>query len=449
MNLQEKRIRLKWTLLFIVLGTLSVSLSIATAALISSVILEFVAAMVFILLSASLFYYFFTYPLIEKYEHAGQYTSNSNDHTERNTYEQLVKESEQRYKSLFENNPDIVCSFDSTGRMIRANPAVEKITGYTIEEVVGKPYQEIMVNDLSGLLGEHIKFVFQGESRTGEVSIQHKDGHLIELEVIMVPIHVGEEVGGFYVIAKDLTDYRQAQEMLRKTEKLNVVGELAAGIAHEIRNPLTSLKGFIQLLQPSLTSKQEYAEVMLSELNRIEQIVSELLLLAKPKSAEFQEGDLKTLLEHVRTLLNTKAIMSNTDIILNYHADTSRIYCEENQLKQVFINLVKNAIEAMPSGGEIHIEAEEVNSEHVLVRIIDEGEGIPEEHLKRLGEPFYTTKEQGTGLGLMISSNIIKDHSGTILFKNNEEAGATVEVTLPIAVDAHCQRKDSKSKAVG
>lgn len=371
------------------------------------------------------------------------------DITERKTYEQLMLESEQRYKSLFENNPEIVLTFDKKGKLLDANPALEKITGYKKRELVGERYLEIIEDGVTEDLRQRVKQALKGKAQNGEMKIKHKNGDMLELEVVMIPIQTGFDISGFYVIAKDLTEFKQAEQIVRKTEKLNVVGELAAGIAHEIRNPLTSLKGFIQLLRPNLTTKQEYAEVMLAELDRIEQIVSELLLLAKPKPVEFQKTSLEKLLKHVNTLLNTKAIMNNIEIVLEYRASTKKICCDENQLKQVFINLIKNAIEAMPDGGKIIVEAEDDGNGKVCVRVIDEGEGIPEEHIARLGEPFYTTKEQGTGLGLMISSNILKDHGGKMAFRNNQGKGATVEVTLPATTGAPavCHHSSDKKEA--
>src|SRR5699024_7002463 len=121
----------------------------------------------------------------------------------------------------------------------------------------------------------------------------------------------------------------------------------AAGIAHEIRNPLTSLRGFLQLIRPELKSREAFTEVMISELERIEHIVTELLLIAKPQAANFKTNDLNDILEHACILMNTKATMMKTEIILDNQSDVDCIYCEENQLKQVLINLLKNAIEAM------------------------------------------------------------------------------------------------------
>lgn len=356
-----------------------------------------------------------------------------NDVTDRKLAERKLLESEQRYKSLFEHNPELVCSSNEEGIITSVNPAVKNITGYEIDEVMGKTCRDFIGDEDWKETRNFLRQALKGEPQKGQFRLRHKDGRQVELEAVVMPIVVDGQIVGMYTVAKDVTKYNKAQELLRKAEKLNVVGELAAGIAHEIRNPLTSLKGFVQLLRPSLTEKKAYTDVMISELERIEQIVTELLLLAKPQTVQFEKKNLPQLLEHVRTLLNTKAIMSNIEILLDYQCETKQIYCEENQLKQVLINLLKNAIEAMPSGGEIMMEAENIDEDSVCIRVVDQGCGIPEHSLPKLGEPFYTTKQQGTGLGLMISGKIIREHGGTMEFLSRENEGTTVEIKLPIS----------------
>lgn len=356
-----------------------------------------------------------------------------NDITKRKIAERKLLESEQRYKSLFEHNPELVCASNKEGVITSVNPAVKKMTGYEVDEVVGQTCRHFIDDGNWEETRSFLRKALEGHPRQGQFHFRHKDGHQVDLEAVVLPMVVDNQIVGMYTIAKDVTKYNKAQELLRKAEKLNVVGELAAGIAHEIRNPLTSLKGFIQLLRPSLTEKKAYTDVMISELQRIEQIVTELLLLAKPQAVQFEKKNLRQLLEHVRTLLNTKAIMSNIGILLNYQCETAKIFCEENQLKQVLINLLKNAIEAMPSGGEIFMEAENIDEKSVCIRVIDQGCGIPENNLAKLGEPFYTTKQQGTGLGLMISQKIIREHGGSMQFISRENEGTTVEIKLPVS----------------
>jgi two-component system, sporulation sensor kinase C len=227
--------------------------------------------------------------------------------------------------------------------------------------------------------------------------------------------------------ARKLVEPRAEQEQ----EKLSMAGILAAGIAHEIRNPLTSLKGFLQLT--AAKPKPEYTAIMLSEVDRINEIVTELLELAKPKETAFEERDLSALLEQTVTLLEAQANLSNVTLAMEPGARELPpiiVTCEENKLKQVFINLIKNAIEASAGGGAIRI-AVLVSDEQAVVEVADTGSGLPEEQLEQLGQPFYTTKEQGNGLGLMVCRRIVQDHGGTIAFRSEAGEGTVVAVRLP------------------
>jgi two-component system sporulation sensor kinase A len=239
--------------------------------------------------------------------------------------------------------------------------------------------------------------------------------------------------------SQDITDRKQteatlqrSEELLRRSEKLSSVGLLAAGVAHEIRNPLTALKGFIRLMERSANEQQkQYLAIMHSELGRIETFVNELLGLAKPQDAQFEWADVQLLLDEVNTLLSTQAIMRGVRIHSEVAADVPRIRCVPNEVKQVFVNVVKNAIEAMPKGGDLRIRVE-TRGNYVAVVFADEGVGIPPEMLSRIGESFWSTKPDGTGLGMMVSNQIMKDHNGSIDIQSEPGKGTVVTVLFPI-----------------
>jgi PAS domain S-box-containing protein len=236
----------------------------------------------------------------------------------------------------------------------------------------------------------------------------------------------------YYIIQmQDITQKKEAEELLRKSDKLSAVGQLAAGVAHEVRNPLTVLKGFAQILQASDKESKYYA-LMLSEIERIEAIISEFLMLAKPQEAKFYDHDLRLLLEDVIHLMETKAIMNGVQLNKVILISNAMIQCDANQIKQVLINILQNAIEAMPSGGNIHISLSQADKHSLCLRIRDEGCGIPEDRLEKLGEPFYSSKEKGTGLGLMISYKIIEKHRGKIGVSSRVLEGTTFDITLPL-----------------
>lgn len=177
--------------------------------------------------------------------------------------------------------------------------------------------------------------------------------------------------------------------------------------------------------------KKLHYEVMLSEIDRINEIVSELLVLAKPSKESTTLGNIPDKLNNVVKLFEGEANLCNVVIRKDFNCDLPLIQCQSS-LKQVFINLLKNSIESMPNGGEVCIQGER-QGDKVCIRFIDQGCGIPNDQLPKIGQPFYTTKENGTGLGLMISHRIIQNHKGAMLIKSEVERGTTVEITLPFS----------------
>lgn len=219
-------------------------------------------------------------------------------------------------------------------------------------------------------------------------------------------------------------------EDMRQQEKLAVIGQMATAIAHEIKNPLSSLKGFTQLQQEKDKEDDQYYPIMLSEIDRINAIVSDLLILGRPNTAIKTEKNIGDIIHYVISVIEPHASRNNVNINLDLK-DSPTLTCDENQLKQVFINLIKNAMESMHIGGTITIHSES-RGNIVEVSVSDEGCGIETGKLAKLGEPFYTTKENGTGLGLMVTKKIIDEHSGDFKINSVIGKGTTVKLTLPL-----------------
>ncbi|MDP5274757.1 sensor histidine kinase [Chengkuizengella axinellae] len=245
---------------------------------------------------------------------------------------------------------------------------------------------------------------------------------------------LGERVNA---LSLNLKKYKQSEEMLIKSEKLAVVGQLSAGVVHEIRNPLTSLIGFLNLIRHGKEMNKEVLDVMTSELHRIELILSELLILAKPQEISYKKINIHKLLKDVLTLIDIQATQNNVKIHMQVEEKIPHIDCDENQLKQVFINLLKNAIEAMSFGGNINIVVKMMEDEKVIISIQDDGCGMDEEEVCKLGEPFFSRKEKGTGLGFMLSEKMIHNHKGSIQIKSVKNEGTQVNVILPLTQDQH------------
>jgi signal transduction histidine kinase len=223
----------------------------------------------------------------------------------------------------------------------------------------------------------------------------------------------------------------KVNEDLRQKEKLAIVGQLATSIGHEIRNPLASLKGFTQLQNEKYPDDKEYYEIMQNEIERINLIVNDLMYMGKPKHQNLQKHEVKELILYVINIL--KPIAQSNNVKIEHNLDQlPMMQCDGNQLKQVFINLVKNAIESMPLGGTITISSKLLEDGKFSLSIADEGNGMDQDKINMLGQPFFTTKEDGNGLGLMVTFNIIEQHNGKINYNSGIGKGTVVELTLPI-----------------
>lgn len=356
------------------------------------------------------------------------------DITERKRAEEARHEAESKFLALVQAAHDAIVITDAAGEIKLWNRGASQIFGFEPYEIVGQPINSLAAQKCRkhriGALSRLLKRRENSHGKTVEFLALTKDGQTISVELSLNEVWYQEQVH-FIAIMRDVTERNKMETFLRKSDKLTAVGQLAAGVAHEIRNPLTSLKGFLQLMASENKTQHRYIQIMSDELRRIELIVSELLVLAKPQVARFSERDLQSKLTDVTTLLSAQAMMSNVEIILELEPNLPPIRCEQNQIKQVFINLIRNAIEAMPEGGRVFVKGRRIG-DSVEVQVMDEGSGIPPELIRRLGDPFYTTKENGTGLGLMVSHKIIAAHQGTLNIESEVGQGTTVTVTLPI-----------------
>ena len=355
------------------------------------------------------------------------------DISSRKKYEKVLQQSRERYRHIIQNSIDTIAVIHNNEWGFINDSGVKMFGGSHYTELIGKSIFEFLHPDCQHEVKTHLETVLVKKKKIGitNQSWYKLDGTLIYTELIGIPITF-QNKPAIQVIIRDITERKRTEQLMIKSEKLSVAGQLAAGIAHEIRNPLTAIKGFLQLLNSGIDEKQQYYEIMLSELNRIELILSELLVLSKPKEVLFRKTKVRSLLKDVVTLLDTQANMNNVQIELLIYDENLVINCDENQMKQVFINFIKNSIDAMPKGGMIFIRVKQENDK-VKISFIDQGCGIPEEVLKKVGEPFYTTKEKGTGLGVMISYNIIENHNGLVSVTSKVNAGTTFEVTLPLS----------------
>jgi two-component system, sporulation sensor kinase E len=243
-------------------------------------------------------------------------------------------------------------------------------------------------------------------------------------------------IAGAYLIFKDVSNLRSLEEQVQRSDRLAMIGQIAAGTAHEIRNPLTSIKGFLQVLKRTLENKgmekeRGYTEVMLTEIDRINELVNEFLLLSKPKNVSFEQTDLTAVLRGILPIINNEAILHKVHLQYEACYHMPKVIADQEMLKQVFLNICKNGIEALVDGGTLTItERLDTVDRYVSIDIHDTGPGIPTFVVDKIFDPFFTTKDHGTGLGLSVCQRIIHDIGGNIRV-SSKGFGTTFTVSIP------------------
>jgi len=354
-----------------------------------------------------------------------------NDISSRRNFQKILQKSRERYQRLIDNSIDTIAVIHKDKWVFMNESGVKLFKAEDYPEMLGRNIYEFLHPGDHQTMRKSLKSILDG---TSDVQLTKQSWVItkntkIFTEMVCIPTtYYGEKA--VQVILRDISYRKNTEELMLKSEKLSIAGQLAAGIAHEIRNPLTAIKGFLQIMQPELSDHSQYFHIIFSELNRIELILSELLMLAKPQETKFRKTNMVTLLNDVAILLETQGNMNNVSIIQEHTLSDLQINCDENQLKQVFINLFKNAIDAMPNGGKVTVQTEQVN-QSVKITVKDEGEGIPPEFMEKIGEPFITTKENGNGLGLMITYKIIENHRGHMCVESEVGKGSTFTIILP------------------
>ncbi|WP_198512670.1 PAS domain S-box protein [Bacillus sp. mrc49] len=351
--------------------------------------------------------------------------------SERWLIEKELRDSEKKFRKIFEGTLDglILWNHEGFKDINEAGQEIleiskDRLLSFTVKEFIEK------VPGNAPDLNVHIENVYQHEVFSSIIPIKFEDGRVKHIEFLTRKnVYSSLNLSIFRDVSKNL----EMQEQIRKSDTLNVVGELAAGIAHEIRNPMTALKGFIQLLEDGVEGDfSTYFHVITSEIKRIETIITEFLVLAKPQALKIIKQDVHTILKETLELLAAQALLDNIQFDTYFEEVELPVLCEANQLKQVFINIIKNALEVMPNGGSVRIKTSRCSGEYVCISITDQGMGISSEKLKKLGEPFYTTKDRGTGLGLMVSYKIIEEHKGYIDVESQVDKGTSFHIYLPL-----------------
>ncbi|CAH2714291.1 Adaptive-response sensory-kinase SasA [Neobacillus rhizosphaerae] len=378
-------------------------------------------------------------PFLDKNGKPIQYIAIRSDISDRKRAEEHLKETlKENIDIKFALDQSSIVAFtDERGIITSVNDKFCEISKYSREEILGRDH-----NILNS--GHHSKVYFKDLWKTigtghvwkGEIRNRAKDGTYYWVDTTIVPFL--DEQGKPYqylAIRNDITERKQTEEVLHRQDKLAAVGQLAAGVAHEIRNPLTSMKGYAEFLQldEKDPDRMEFLNIILDEIERVNTIVEDFMVLAKPKVVELEEKNVVPVIKNVVSLLEFEARKKNVSLSFDCNEEIIQIECDENRLKQVFLNFIKNGIEAMPNGGDLHVKTI-IQDNNVQISIQDSGVGIPKEKLQKLGEPFYTTKKNGNGLGLMVSFKIIESHNGKVFVESEPNKGTTFNIFLPTKI---------------
>jgi two-component system sporulation sensor kinase A len=356
------------------------------------------------------------------------------DVTDQKYIERELKRTREMNKLITENTTDMIKIYSLDKKIVYASPSHEKGIGFTPEQLIGQTIYDLILPEEKENFDRVNRILIEtGEPQIIQTKLRTGDNEVIDSETTISPIYNEKnEIDSFVTVGRDITDRVKNDDELRNLDRLAIIGQLAAGVAHEIRNPLTSLKGFSKLLQRTTDKgkQEDYLSIIMNEIDRIDKIVNEFMSLAKPQAILFERENLHLILESTVNILYPQALLYNVQIKSEYSNDEIELFCNPNQLKQVFVNFLKNAIESMPLGGTVHIHVQKREGKRVLIRFSDEGIGIDEGLMRFLGTPFYTTKDKGIGLGLTVSNKIIQEHNGTMKIESEIGTGTIVKVEL-------------------
>ena len=323
---------------------------------------------------------------------------------------------------------------DLEGTIFTFNAAATEITGYRADDVRGRSIYDL-IEDLAASID--LSLATSGEQPPRfEADLQTPDGFAVRIGYSVSHLFSEDnEASGFIITFQDLTEIRSMEESVRRKDRLAAVGRVGAGLAHEIRNPLGAMRGAIQVLESNTPPESIQADLMsiiLRESDRLNSIITNFLSYAKPKVGSFAEVDLcEAVRDTVKLLRHSPDVKAEHNIVENLPPFPLVVSADTTQLKQIFWNLSRNAINAMPDGGTLKITLESVPTGRVKIVFEDSGVGMSQEQVERLFEPFSNSTSGGTGLGLSIVYQIIRDHNGAINVRSFEGEGTVITVELP------------------
>ncbi|MBP2000485.1 PAS domain S-box-containing protein [Paenibacillus shirakamiensis] len=352
---------------------------------------------------------------------------------------QLVKN---KYENVLQHLDSGILLFDSEGVLTFINVQMAKLLELPRQSLIGCNLLQLMRHPyLSRFKQKKIARIYR------ETIFHRRKYHELIDEYgrhWLISVVYGDQMeGDFLLSVKDVSDYKQIEQTAYQNDKLAMLGKISAAIAHEIRNPLTAIRGFIQLLRPHLIQlgKDEYARIILMEIDRANDIIHEFLNSSKPTAPQKTIVSVSSLLKDAMLLTESEALMIGCEMRLHQQTEDLYVSIDVKQIKQVILNIIKNAMDAIHEVSVIHYAGMielgiKQEGDRVNISIQDNGNGMDKTLLGKLFDPFFTTKEQGTGLGLSVSYRIIRNHGGTISVDSMKGEGTVFVVSLPLTRQA-------------
>ncbi len=339
-------------------------------------------------------------------------------------------------ENILENLTSAVITVDAQGRVTAFNHQAEEMIGRHSDEVIGKPLEELGDRKNQWVAELMVDTLKKGKRYSNyETPLNRDGGHSVPLGVSTFPLRdFNEQISGAIMVLTDLSSVKELEEKVRRSDRLASLGTMAAGMAHEIRNPLSSVKTFIQLLPRKFSDPEfrvNFSQIAAEEVEKINTMITRLLDFARPRPLKLQPVNATQAIDEILLLLNNDLNKNQVEVKRLYEGDASDILVDKEQIKQVLLNLILNSIQAMHPGGELKVMTRPGDGK-MTVTISDTGCGIKPENLQRIFDPFFSTKTSGSGLGLAIVHRIIEEHRGTIDVRSEEGKGTEFVIELPL-----------------
>ncbi|BBB90540.1 MAG TPA: ATP-binding protein [Methylomusa anaerophila] len=340
--------------------------------------------------------------------------------TNKQTEEQLATETERLFVILQSIGEGLIAT-DSMNHIMFMNPSAEGLTGYSSAEVANKPFGSIfrLIDETTGQCSDRLIRDILAHDHMVEIDANKvlidKHGVAHNITGSISPIYDKQDhYDGMVVVVKDVTAQKQFQKELARLDRLNLIGEMAASIGHEVRNPLTTVRGFLQVIKKkdSEGHLQNYCDLMIDEIDRANSIITDFLSLAKNKTVTLEKHNLNSVIRSLLPLIEADFLLGNKSVESSLE-DIPALLLDEKEIRQLILNLARNGLEAMSPGGKLTISTRTTDTQ-VVLSVKDQGKGIPFDLIDKLGTPFFTTKDNGTGLGLAVCYSVAARHGASI-----------------------------------